>query len=363
MQLNDFTIIIGLIFGILLFYKLPKLKKNEIGGIKEKILISVIIPARNEQDHLPQILSDLSNQTYDIHEIICVDDNSEDNTLKIIGDFDVKCVQLKSLPYGWKGKTWASQNGAEASTGDVLLFIDADVRLRTDAVEVLANRYIDKKTPISIKQYHTVKKQHEFFSLIFNMIEICSTLMSFIGNSRKLGFYGPLLLIPKKLFNEHGGYNVVKNNVAEDLSLGQFYNKNGIEMDLLLGGDFISFCMYPKSIFQVIEGWAKNFSSASLSLKTWLLIAIIMWIAFLVALPLEMIRSIVAESDLQIVIYSSIYLINVLLIYRVVKEMGSYPFYVCVLYPLYLMMFIIVYIYSMISTFILKSTTWKGRKL
>ena len=179
MQFNHLTIIIGFVFGILLFYKLPDLKKAKLKSDDKELSVSVIIPARNEEKNLPNILADLKNQTYDIQEIICVDDNSEDNTAQVIVDYGMKYVKLSTLPGGWKGKTWACQNGASIASGEVLIFIDADVRLSNYAIERLVKRFIKNQTSISIQPYHTVKKHHEFFSLFFNMIQLCSTSICF----------------------------------------------------------------------------------------------------------------------------------------------------------------------------------------
>lgn len=363
MSPNYYTIIIGFFIGFFLFFRLPKLKKRRSEGEADNIRISVIIPARNEEDNLPNILSDLKKQTYDLYEIICVDDNSEDATAQVIQRFGAICIQLDSLPEGWKGKPWACQNGAKAASGDLLLFIDADVRLSATAVESLASRFCLNGRPISVQPYHIVKKQHEYFSLFFNLIQICATAMSILGSKKRIGFYGPLLMIPKELFDAHGGYEVVKNNVVEDFNLGKYYNSRGIDMDLFLGAEEVQFRMYPNSFSQVFEGWAKNFSSGSISIRPWLLVLVVAWIAFLTAVPFEIIRAYASGDSLPLVLLIVLYAVSVLFLYRNARQMGSYPFYPCLFYPVYLAAFHIIFFYSIYATFVVKSTTWKGRKM
>jgi glycosyltransferase involved in cell wall biosynthesis len=363
MWFNYFTILFGIISGLILFFHLPCLSLNSQKKSSSKIKLSIIIPARNEENNLPNILSDLNKQTYEIHEIICVDDHSEDNSEKIIKQFKVKYISAKKLPHNWKGKTWACQNGASHATGDLLLFIDADVRLEKHAIESLITKYEKTHKPISIQPYHTVRKQHEFFSLFFNMIQISSTAMSFVNKSINYGFYGPILLIPKTLFDKYEGYVPVKNNVVEDFNLGKFYNKNGISIDLLLGYKSIQFQMYPDKFSQVIEGWTKNFSTGSISTKFWLLFLNIYWIAYLTILPIELVLNYLNSSFFTFAILCLIYIFSVLFIYRLAKKIGSYPFYVCLFYPVYLLIFHLIFLYSIFATFFLKSTTWKGRKL
>lgn len=362
MAFNYYVIIIGFLAGCVLFFRLPKLKKIEGNSVND-IKISVIIPARNEEDNLPNILSDLMNQSYYIHEIICVDDNSEDRTQEIIKKYGVHCVNLNTLPKGWKGKPWACQNGALAATGQVLLFLDADVRLSKSAIDSLVKRYTEQGKPLSVQPYHIVRKQHEHFSLFFNLIQICSTAMSLFGIKKKIGFYGPVLMISKALFDKHGGYEVVKNNVVEDFNLGRYYNKQGIDIDLLMGSSEIKFRMYPDSFGDVFEGWAKNFSSGSMSIQWWLLIMIFSWVAFLTAIPIELIKAIFSQDWSTLIVVVGIYFISSVSIYRIAYHSGSYPPYVCILYPIYLLSFHLIFIYSVFATFIIKSTTWKGRKL
>ncbi len=363
MAFNYYTIIIGFLIGFILFLKLPKIERQLYKKAAKKISISVIIPARNEEANLPNILSDLQKQTFNIHEIICVDDNSEDSTFDIIKKFGVKSVRLNNLPKGWKGKTWACQNGAKKASGDILLFLDADVRLSENAIESMVSRYSINRKPLSIQPYHNMKKQHEFFSIFFNLIQICATAMSIPFIKRKIGFYGPVLMVSKALFDRQGGYETVKDCVVEDFNLGRKYNKKGIDIDLLLGAGEIQFRMYPNSFADLFEGWSKNFSRGSISMQWWLLVSIIAWIAFLTALPIELIKTAVKGELTSFILLAFLYILNVCVIYRTAYNIGSYRLYVCSLYPIYLLIFHVIFVYSVIAVFVLKSTTWKGRRL
>ena len=363
MTFNYYTIIIGMICGILIFFKLPHLPKTSNTKNTKRLNMSVIIPARNEEINLPNILMDLHNQTIKVHEIICVDDSSEDKTPEIIKEYGATEITVSELPSGWKGKTWACQNGARAATGDILLFLDADVRLSDTAIESLISIYNNKQNPISVQPYHKMKKQYEYFSLFFNLIEICSTGMCLLRKKNTYGFYGPVFMVSKELFDLHGGYEIVKNHVIEDFSLGNYYSKKGVKIDLFTGNKEIRFRMYPESFFGLFEGWSKNFSAGSLSTKAWLLIMTICWVACLTAIPIEIIRSIAGGNAISVTVILVIYLFNALFIYRVAKNIGNFPLYVCLLYPIYLILFHFTFIYSFLGTYIFKSTTWKGRKL
>ena len=86
----------------LLFYHVPKLR-IENGQNVEFPKLSVIIPARNEEDNLPLLLTDLARQSYRPLEIICVDDGSTDETARIAESFGIKVISLRDKPEGWTG--------------------------------------------------------------------------------------------------------------------------------------------------------------------------------------------------------------------------------------------------------------------
>ena len=367
------TIVFGVIATLILFFKLPRLgavvkKKEDERQSITYLSVSIIIPARNEEHNLPNILGDLMKQTYPIHEIICVDDGSTDRTPDIIrkysdmGKIKVRGIGVEKLPKGWKGKAWACQNGARKADGELLLFIDSDVRLSDKAVELLVDRYLHEGRPVSIQPYHTMKRPYEYFSLFFNIIEVCGTGLSILGKRHTEGFFGPVLLIEKRIFSKFGGYERVKNRVIEDFDLGKYLARQGVHIELFLGGKDVRFRMYSKSIWEVFEGWSKNFASGSFSMKSWLLLAIVWWIGFLILVPVELGRGFLWGSQ-ETMMLGGIYVLTVLLLYRIARTLGSYPLIVCLFYPISLLAFLAIYFYSIIGTYILKNTTWKGRRL
>lgn len=162
---------IGILASLILFFNIPIIKKDKTEEEKsenEPIKISVIIPCRNEESNIGELLNALSNQTYPIFEIICVDDISEDKTAEIISAKNAKLISITKHPDGWIGKTFAVQTGAKHAKGDVLLFLDADLKLNTDAVETLVEAY-KKHGTISVQPYHKMKKLYEQLALFFNL--------------------------------------------------------------------------------------------------------------------------------------------------------------------------------------------------
>ena len=102
-------------------------------------LVSVMIPARNEESNIGNILQDLVRQDYTNIEIIVFDDQSEDKTREIVNEFTVadtriRLVSSEGLPEGWLGKNFACYSLSKHSKGDYLLFLDADVRIKNNTI-------------------------------------------------------------------------------------------------------------------------------------------------------------------------------------------------------------------------------------
>jgi 4,4'-diaponeurosporenoate glycosyltransferase len=225
-----------------LFYHLPLLP-----GVRNKPenfpSISVIIPARNEEISLPLLLKDLSAQSLPAFEIICMDDASEDATAQTALCFGEHLLSVHDKPKGWTGKSWACQKGAEAAKGDVLLFLDADVRLGKDCLRWLVQAYSECGCIISVQPYHQTEINYEQFSLMFNLVQIAAN-GSALPKPVNIGLCGPVVLISQADYALAGGHKVARNSVIEDLALGMELKKASIPYQLFMGDTDISYRMY-----------------------------------------------------------------------------------------------------------------------
>ncbi len=328
-----------------------------------KLKISVIIPVRNEEHNISRLLSDLAKQTYDVFEIICVDDDSTDRTCEVIKNFDVEIISSGALPEGWKGKPWACQQGAEHASGDVLLFFDADVRLHQKAVSALASAFTFDNSCVSVQPYHQTNKAYEQFSLFFNAIQAMGTGMGIPFKTKRIGVFGPVFMVSRNIFLSNQGYLHVKGETIEDYSLGRYYNEKNIDLKLFLGGGYISYRMYPLGFCSLVEGWAKNFATGAIKTKWWRLIMIVVYITALTALPIEIVKSIMHPEVSEILFASVFYLLFVIFLLFSSKKLGSFKVISCVFYPVVLFAFHLIFLYSVVCTFVTKSATWKGRKV
>jgi 4,4'-diaponeurosporenoate glycosyltransferase len=202
-QLIDF-ILSGLAFfcGLFSFWKIlfqrrGILKDIDMQNMETKIFsgVSIIIPARNEENSLPNLMNSLAIQTYKNFEIIIVNDNSTDNTSQVAKEYGAEVLNLQGLPEGWLGKNWACWNGALKAKNPYFLFLDSDTFLNKNALETIILKY--QKTPgaISIQPYHYMEKPYEQLSAFFNAVLIgaMNSFSIFLKIIKPIGLFGPCI--------------------------------------------------------------------------------------------------------------------------------------------------------------------------
>ena len=119
------------------FFYLRQIKTNSISFEEPKI--SILIPCRNEEDNVENVINSMVNQTYENIEVILLDDSSTDNTAEIISKLSKKFSKVRyvtglELEKGWIGKNWACHQLTKIANGDYFLFCDADVVYDKDLV-------------------------------------------------------------------------------------------------------------------------------------------------------------------------------------------------------------------------------------
>lgn len=217
MVIGAVIIILGLLASRMLFQRFPLLK--EISTDTKEIKLSVIIPARNEAANIPLLLGDLKNQELPPLEIIVVDDGSTDETAKIATAFGAQVIVIKDKPDDWTGKSWACHCGMKAAKGQVLLFLDADVRLSPKGLAKLGQTYQQEGCALSLQPYHKLKERYEHVAIFFNIILLGANGLGMPG-SKSIGLYGPVTMISVQDYRAFGGHEAVKSIVLEDLALG-----------------------------------------------------------------------------------------------------------------------------------------------
>jgi glycosyltransferase involved in cell wall biosynthesis len=175
--------------------------------------LSIVIPALNEEKFLPNLLSSLANQTNMDFEVIVVDGSSKDKTVEVARSFISKLPNLKVIISEKPGVSLQRNLGARATSGEWLIFIDADSTLLPYFIE-------------RIKWFINEKKPSFFTAWLRPDSEVPGdALISLVVNSVVEGgiiFHrsfapGPLTIVKRNVFDLVGGYD-------ETLSFGEDYD-------------------------------------------------------------------------------------------------------------------------------------------
>lgn len=353
-----FNLILWLL-GWILFFK-PKVVPQSL-KCSSSSEISVIIPARNEEENIEGVLKSLKEQTEMIYEIIVVDDNSSDKTAEIARRMGAKVIQLKEdPPPGWQGKSWACWNGFLNSKGKIIVFIDADVRLAPDALKNLVCLYKEKRGLISVWPYHKIGKLRESLSFVFNLVALFPMRVSGIlkNFAKPMGAFGPCIVTSREEYNESGGHASVKDSVVEDVMLGKLYLKNGVPVNNYLGWKQVSFRMYPKGVKSIFEGWGKNIA-LGLSLIDFIsFFFLFFWLTGVISAGFFL--NLKKTGTWASV---SLYCLYSIQIYAISKKVGSFGVIPPLFFPLYFLFFMLIFAFSFFQTYILKRIVWKGRRI
>lgn len=354
--------LIGIILFFVLFFFHPHLQKGKPKNNSYKV--SVVIPARNEERNIANIIGDLKKQTYQPYEIIIVDDMSSDNTKRIASKSGATVICVENKPEGWMGKTWACHTGSKAAKGDVLLFVDADVRIKKGAIAKLLYEYEKREQTISVQPFHLMKKKYEHFSLLFNLIEICANGVTSIIPSRKLGLFGPVILIDKSTYNLVQGHRGVSDKVVEDLSLGIVLRKRNIPFSLLLGSreDF-TFRMYSAGFKSLWQGWVKNFATGATNTSLFLVVLIVIWSGAGLSSIIHLSQAFAQSNWIYGSIFSVIFLTYGVLMYLQGRKVGNYPWWIIFLHPIYTLIYFLIFFVSLYKKIFYRKVTWKDRKI
>ena len=263
------TSILSVLFIIALYNYLTAPEINELNkNIYSNRLVSVLIPARNEESNINDCLLSVLKQNYKNFEVIVLDDESSDSTYEIVNDISsnnnkVKLFRGKPLPAGWLGKNWACSQLAENSTGEMLLFIDADVRLSNSALSSSMKIFEEKKVNMlscfPTQKIGTIGERLVVPLMNFFLLSLLPLRKVFSSESKSLtAANGQFILIDKKAYVEIGGHQRVANEVVEDMELARLLKKKGFSILIALGGDSVSCRMYD-NFFDSFIGFSKNF--------------------------------------------------------------------------------------------------------
>jgi glycosyltransferase involved in cell wall biosynthesis len=225
-------------------------------------VISVIVPARNEDASLGACLESLVHQAGVSFEIIVVDDGSTDRTAEIARSFPrVRVVNAPPLPAGWTGKNNAVAAGAQSARGEWLLFTDADtVHLPGSLSRALSEAQEHQSGLLS---YSPEQEVHGFWEKAVMPVIFAELAVTYRPSrvsdpsSLAAAANGQYLLVSREAYEAVGGHAAVAGDLLEDVALARAVKQAGYRIFFRFGGDAVRTRMYC-SFAQMREGWTKN---------------------------------------------------------------------------------------------------------
>jgi 4,4'-diaponeurosporenoate glycosyltransferase len=346
---------VGLAAGFLLLWRVPTCGD---GRLNSETSVSVIIPARNEEHNLPRLLKSISFSGSQKIETLVVNDHSTDATAEVAREMGARVVGSELLPPGWTGKAWACHQGAQQASGQLLLFVDADTYFAPRGLERLVARWkqaADRQLTISLLPYHTLGKSYEQLSLIFYLLMAAGA--GGFGLIARARLFGQSLLIPRDVYFAVGGHSSVRGSILENLNLAEVLHKVGRRMLCLGGRGTLEIHMFPDGFTQMSDSWTKAFVCGASSSGGAVLACSIAWISTLWTVALMLfVLSAIAPSGFFLV-----YCLFSLQLFLIARQLGDYSFLVCLMYPIPLAYYCVIFARSAFRRAAGQKTIWRGR--
>lgn len=251
-----FVIAISNLWGI------PKLRNR---SVEASGLVSVLIPMRDEGDNAVGAVASALNQNYPSCEVMVYEEGSRDHTREVLESIDNPNVSLiygNNPPKGWLGKPWACHNLAKAAHGELLIFLDADVRLSPDAVSSAVGELKRKNLDVlSLLPWQITRTFGELLVVSIIPWALSSffplVLVRLFGVSRVTATVGQFVLIRRQAYQRIGGHAAVRDSVLEDMELGKLAVANDLSLGLSFADKLVSCHMY-NGLKAAINGLSKN---------------------------------------------------------------------------------------------------------
>jgi len=345
--------------------------KPEDSFLKNAPLVSILIPARNEEKNIRRCLRSLSRQDYPNFEIIVLDDGSTDGTAEIVKIYaqrykNIRLLKGKPLPHGWLGKCYACQQLAVHSKGEFLLFTDADTLHFKNSVSGALTAMLENGfDAISVFARQITVTIHERMMVPFGNYFVLSFLpLILVARSKSALFataIGQFMLFKRKVYMEIGGHESVKKEILEDIHISKQVKKHGFKF-MIFDGRNNFYCRMYKNLNEVIKGYSKVLAASfDYNAVIQSLVTIIVFMVFL--LPFMLLPLGIFLFDFpQILLNLLIGQIAVILVIKIIQTVRFKNRFIDIfLFPLSIVYILLISVHSLIRSKSASGVYWKGR--
>ena len=234
-------------------------------------LVSILFAARDEEEKLPGALATFLALDYPRYEVIAADDRSKDRTVEILRaaaekDARLKYVRIDALPAGWLGKPYAMQQAFERSSGEWIVFTDADVHFSPDllrrAVAMAKRDGLDHLTVLSSVEMHTIGER---IALTFFGMGFLMGIRPWRANDARSKGYtgvGTFQLLRRSAYEAIGTHRRLAMEVVDDMKLGKLVKEGGFRSGVAKAWTEVR-VRWHAGVGNIIRGTTKNFFASS----------------------------------------------------------------------------------------------------
>lgn len=322
-------------------------------------LVSILIPARDEEHNILHLLKSIRDQDYQHYEVIVLDDHSSDKTYEICKKFAssdqrFRVVPGKELPKDWLGKNYACYQLAEESKGKYLMFLDADETIADGLVNNTIHRMkfyrldllslFTNQVMISWGERMIVPLMH---FILLNLLPL--RLVRLSKNPVFSAASGQFMLFSAAIYKENQWHERVRNKVVEDIEIMRSVKALGFRGEALLANGYI-FCRMYTNFTSAFQGFSKNllagFNNNIVGLFLYLLLVILGPLAIFYILSIDLL----------------FFALSLIILSRVMISLmsGQNVWVNILLHPIQLISMLFIAVIS-VKKYFTKTIVWKGR--
>lgn len=336
----------------------PKLRRV---GRPYSDLVSILIPARNEENNIIDLLKSIQKQDYRDYEVIILDDDSTDRTYELCAEFAskypaFKIIRGKELTGQWLGKNYACYQLAQQAKGNYFLFLDADEQVYDGLINSAVHRMQFRK--LGLLSLFTDQKMVTWGEklvvplmhyILLNLLPL--RLVFLIKNPAFSAASGQFMLFDADTYREYQWHKLANNKVVEDIEIMKRVKAAGLNGESLLANGMVSCRMYT-GFESAIQGFGKNFLAAF----NYNVFNFIIFLILVIGGPLLVIMTL--NANLIALMAGLIILTRIM----ISLSAGQNAFRNVVLHPVQMLSMVLI-AFSAIQKYLTKTTEWKGRKV
>lgn len=328
--------------------------------------VSIIVPARNEEAHIEQMLLQLLQLDYDNYEVVAINDRSTDRTgeamERVVSQPEahgrLRVIHIADLPAGWLGKPHAMWNGARQSRGEWILFTDADVFFQPDVL-TRALAYVEAESADHLVLFPSFTMEsvgEKMMIAFFQALFVFGHRPWKVADPKTKDFMGvgAFNMIRRSVYEAVGTYAALRFDVLDDMKLGKLVKTGGYAQRNVFGHGLISI-RWAHSAMGVVNNLTKNMFSV-MSFQWWRAIAGAIALVFLNLLPFAGVLLAHGWARLPY----AVALASIFGIYVGMSWLSNVRSYYFFLHPVSSALFVYIVLRSMTLTLVRGGVVWRG---